>query len=57
MMTAINLGDMALLSASATVTECAKQQSTTNNVETKVSVDIGAAGGGSRALEHSLKIV
>ena len=51
----IDLDGMALLSASTAREEGTKQQSTTNNVQTKVSADVGAAGGGLWALEHSLK--
>ena len=40
--TAIDLGEMALLSASAAAYEGTKQQSTTKNIETRVPVDVGA---------------
>ena len=48
----IDLGKIALLSASAAAIEGTKQQSTTNNVEVRVSANVGTAGGGRWALDH-----
>ena len=53
----IDLDGMALLSASTAREEGTKQQSTTNNVQTRVSADVGAAGGGSRVLEHKFNCI
>ena len=53
----IDLGEMALLTASAAIDEGTKQQSTTKDVRPRVSADEGAAVGGRRALKHLSKCI